>query len=45
MRKALLASAAMMSALLFAAIAATTPVPNEATQTGYGVYAVRAAQR
>lgn len=39
MRKLFLASAAMMSAVLFATIAATTPIPSgtHAKLDGYGV--------
>jgi hypothetical protein len=49
MRIILLASAALLSMLLFGTIAATTPVPPEssgdASGSGYGVYAVQVDQR
>lgn len=50
MRKIVLTSAAMLSALLFATIAATMPVEREAgvsdpAHSGYGVFASHAGQR
>lgn len=49
MRKILLTSAALVSALLFGTIAATTPLPpdnsSDASGGGYGVYAAHADQR
>jgi hypothetical protein len=47
MRKILFASAAILSALLFGTIAATTPVPDESSSgaSGYGVFALQADHR
>lgn len=50
MRKIWLASAALLSVLLFGTIAGTTPVPQDrgwrdAKLDGYGVYSAQAAQR
>lgn len=50
MRNVVLASAAMLSALLLATIAATMPLPRETGVTdpllgGYGLYAEQAVQR